>query len=308
MSEFLVSISNEISRRYNSETLASYALAGVKIIVILLAAYIVIKIIDHWVGSWAARINAREGNQRVLTLGRVLQSLVTYITYFIAIVMVLQELNVNTASVLASAGIVGVAVGFGAQSLVKDVISGFFILLENQYAVGDSITIGSDEGTVEDINLRCTRIKGASGEIYIIPNGQINRVVNHSRANRRAKVDIGVGYEADIDKVERILVQICDQMKGALPDIVEGPEVLGITGFAEAGPIFTLTAFTLPGSQARLEREMRRQIKLAFDREGLSMPLPSRILINRGEMATSGTETICAGGHSKNEEKTPLRE
>jgi len=283
MSEFLGSLSNEFSQYYNSEMLAGYAVAGVKIIFILLLAYIVIKIINRSVTSWAKRINAREGNQRVLTLGRVLQSLATYVTYFIAIVMILQEMGVNTASILASAGIVGVAVGFGAQSLVKDVISGFFILLENQYAVADTVTIGNDEGVVEDISLRCTRIKGASGEVYIVPNGQISRVVNHSRTNRRAKVEIGVGFEADIDKVEQILTKICEQMKAAYPDIIEGPEVWGITSFAEAGPVFTVAAFTLPGAQGKIEREMRRQIKLAFDQEGLSMPLPARILINRGE-------------------------
>ncbi|MGE5380823.1 MAG: mechanosensitive ion channel family protein [Methylocystaceae bacterium] len=283
MSEFLSSISSELSRHYNPETLAGYAVIGFKIILILLIAYVLIKIIDHWVNSWANRITAREGNQRVLTLGRVLQSLVTYITYFIAIVMVLQELKVNTASIIASAGIVGVAVGFGAQSLVKDVISGFFILLENQYAVGDTITIGSDEGTVEDISLRCTRIKGASGEIYIIPNGQINRVVNHSRTNRRAKVEIAVSFEADIDKVERVLTGICEEARRSFSEIVEGPEIWGITSFAETGPVFTMVAFTLPGAQGKIERELRRQVKLAFDREGLSMPLPARVLISRGE-------------------------
>jgi small conductance mechanosensitive channel len=282
MSQFIGSLGTELSKYFNSETLAGYTVAGVKIIFILLVAYIVIKIINHSVTSWANRITAREGNQRVLTLGRVLQSLATYVTYFIAIVMILQELGVNTASILASAGIVGVAVGFGAQSLVKDVISGFFILLENQYAVGDTVIIGSDEGVVVDISLRCTRIKGASGEVYIVPNGQISRVVNQSRTNRRAKVEIGVGFEADVNKVEKILAGICEQIKTDYPEIVEGPEVWGITDFAEAGPVFTVAAFTVPGAQAKIEREMRRQIKLIFDQEGLSMPLPARILINRG--------------------------
>lgn len=283
MRQFSDSIARALSRHFNADTMAAYAIIIIKVLIILLVAYLVVKVIDHWLNRWSNRISAQEGNQRVLTLSKVLQSLLTYVIYFIAIVMILQELGVNTASILASAGIVGVAVGFGAQSLVKDVISGFFILLENQYAVGDTVTISGDEGTVEDISLRCTRIKGASGELYIIPNGQINRVVNHSRTDRRAKVDVSVGFEADIDRIQTILAGVGEQMKSEYPEIVQGPDVLGITSFAEAGPVFTVTAFTQPGHQARIERELRRQIKLAFDREGLSMPLPSRLLINRGE-------------------------
>lgn len=283
MNEIADSLSMEFAKYFNAETLAAYSVTAVKIFLILLVTYIAIKIVERWLFRWVDGISAREGNQRVLTLGRVLQSLVTYLAYFIAAVMVLQELNVNTASILASAGIVGVAIGFGAQSLVKDVISGFFILLENQYAVGDTVTIGGDEGTVEDISLRSTRIKGSSGELYIIPNGQISRVVNHSRTNRRAKVEVAVGFDADVEQVLSILKSVGEEMKNQYSEITEGPDVWGITSFAEAGPVFTMAAFTLPGQQTKIEREMRRLIKLAFDREGLSMPLPSRLLINRGE-------------------------
>jgi small conductance mechanosensitive channel len=191
---------------------------------------------------------------------------------------------VDTTSILATAGIGGLAVGFGAQGLVKDVINGFFILFEDQYAVGDFVTIGDTTGTVEEIGLRITKIRSFKGDLTIIPNGQIQKVVNYTRGNMLAVVDVGIAYEMDIEKSIKVIEMVAREYAQENPDIVEEPQVLGVMDLGESQITIRVIARSLPMKQWAVERELRKRIKEAFDRNGIEIPYPRRVVIqyNKG--------------------------
>ena len=177
-------------------------------------------------------------------------------------------------SLIASAGLVGLAVGFGAQNLVRDGISGFFILLEDQYGIDDYVAVAGVEGFVEDVGLRTTRIRDFAGDLHTIPNGEINFVTNKSRGPRRALVQVAVPYDADLVAAEQTLQQVALKAKSDLPEIVEGPSVLGITDLSQAQITFSLWARTEPLAEWKIERELRRRAKLALDEAGILPPYP----------------------------------
>jgi moderate conductance mechanosensitive channel len=211
---------------------------------------------------------------RARTVGAVARNFGTALIAIVAILMILAALGLNTAPLLASAGILGIAIGFGAQTLVRDVISGLFILLEDQFAVGDTIQIGDATGDVERMTVRSTTLRGADGTLYIVPNGEIRRVANLTRDWGRAIVDVGISYEVPIDRALDVLGRTtrelaCEPRMAFL--LQEEPLVLGVQ---ELGPtLVTLrTIFTTrPGEQWAVRREANRKIKEAFDREGLKI-------------------------------------
>ena len=220
----------------------------------------------------------RMETRKAETLKALFQSILKYLVYFLAAMMILGEF-VNTASLLATAGIGGLAIGFGAQSLVKDVITGFFILFEDQYSVGDFVTIGEFTGTVEEIGLRITKIRGFKGELNIIPNGQVLSVVNHTRGSALAVVDMPVSYEADISKAIRIMDETAKAYTEGNPDIVEAPQVLGIISIQPSDVTIRLIVRTLPNAQWRTERELRMRIKEAFDKNDLTSPYQHMVVM-----------------------------
>src|SRR5690606_35032709 len=158
-----------------------------------------------------------------------------YVLYFIGTVIILDMFNINTSSILATAGIGGLAIGFGAQSLVKDVITGFFILFEDQFSVGDYVKIDSYEGIVEELGVRVTKLRDFSGELHIIPNGNINTVTNKARGAMRALVKVSIAYEEDIDRAIKILDGVCNRLKQSNKSIEEGPTILGVSDLGEYG-------------------------------------------------------------------------
>ena len=188
----------------------------------------------------------RVSERREATLMKLLQNVLTYAIYFIAILMILSTLTINVSAILAGAGIVGLAVGFGAQSLVKDVITGFFIIFEDQFSVGDIIRVGQFEGTVEEIGLRTTKIKNWTGELHIIPNGNILEVTNFSLNNSVAVIDISVAYEENIQRVEQLIQDLLSTMQDKYEDIVQPPELLGVQNLGTSEVIIRVTAETLP--------------------------------------------------------------
>ena len=216
--------------------------------------------------------------RRADTLGFVLKKLIKYVTIFIGGIIILDLFNINTTSILATAGIGGLAIGFGAQSLVKDVITGFFILMEDQYVVGDYISIGSHSGVVEELGLRVTKIKDFSGEFHIIPNGEIKIVTNKNRGLMRALVNIPVAYEENIDKVIEVLQRTCDQIKEENSKIIEGPTVIGITNLSNSSMDINIVAKTVPMEQWSVEREIRKKCKEALDRENIEIPYDKLII------------------------------
>jgi small conductance mechanosensitive channel len=218
---------------------------------------------------------------RIQTLTSLFGSVTSVIIWVVAALMVLSELGVSIAPLLASAGIAGVALGFGAQSLVKDFLSGVFMVLEDQYGVGDDIDAGEATGTVEQVNLRSTRLRSADGTVWFIPNGEIRRVGNRSRQWARALLDISVGYGSDLDRVRGIVLEVATEVcerDDQREVVLEPPEVLGVEALALDGVILRLVIKTEPGAQEKLTRALRLALKDRFDAEGVEIPLPQRVL------------------------------
>jgi len=219
--------------------------------------------------------------KKINTLITITKNIVKYIFYFIGLVMVLDMFNISTSSILATAGIGGLAIGFGAQSLVKDVITGFFILFEDQFSVGDYVKVGEYEGIVEELGVRVTKIRDFSGELHIIPNSNIQTVTNRTRGNMRALVVVTAAYEENIDKVTEVLNKICEELKVNNEKIVEGPTLIGISNLGEYGIDFTIVAKTDPMEQWGVEREIRKRVKEVFDEENIEIPYPKKVIYER---------------------------
>ena len=283
-----------------SDALTTWLLThGVRIVLILLVAVIVRWVLRRAVRRLISRaVDARMGGrlgenraarvlasatgvsherrrQRTETLGSVLSSLTTAVVYGIAMLMVLGEFAVNLGPLLASAGVAGVALGFGAQSLVKDFLSGIFMLLEDQYGVGDLIDVGEATGTVEEVTLRVTKLRDPSGIAWYVRNGEIVRVGNKSQGWSTAVVDLPVAYTEDIEKVLGIIREVVHAMyvdeKWAAV-MIDEPTVAGveqITGNAVTVRVF---AKTEPNEQWGVQREIRERTKIAFDRAGVRAP------------------------------------
>jgi len=239
-----------------------------RILLILLisrvALWIVNRAIDHVMAErGSSRIKLR--TRRVQTVGKLLKNTASYTVNFISLLLILGEFNINLGPLLAGAGVLGLAIGFGAQSLVKDIISGFFIILEDQFAVGDVIQTGSSKGTVEMIGLRTTRIRNWTGEVHIIPNGLINEVTNFSINNSIAVVDIPIAPD---ETLERAMADIRDRI-GKLedPNLVGAPELLGIQAVAATGTTVRITAEVKPNTQAVVTRKILAEVKRSEDRE-----------------------------------------
>lgn len=220
-------------------------------------------------------------DKRTDTLSTLCISILRYAVYFVAIVTALQSVfGIETTTIITAAGVGGLAVGFGAQSLVKDVITGFFILLEDQFAVGDMITIDKMMGTVEEVGLRITKLRHYAGDLYIIPNGEITKVTNHTRGSKGAIVDVSVAYEEKIDDVISVLTQVSETASKEIASIVKGPEVLGVMDLGDSGVVIRIFAKTVAGQQWSVERELRKRIKDTFDREEIEIPYNKIVVIN----------------------------
>lgn len=257
----------------------------------LLAAFIGIKIGDLIINKiFQPREKLYFDERRVNTMRTLLRSVLRYAVYFILIFVVLDNVtNKNIKGFLAGAGIIGVALGFGAQSLVRDVITGFFILFENQYAVGEYVTIGNLSGFVEEMELRVTKLRDWGGEVHFIPNGQVTTVTNFSRGSMRALVEISITYEEDIDRALAVLKRTAAEVAGELKDVlVEGPDVLGVVALGPSEVVVRTVAKTKPMEQWAVEREIRKRFKEAFDQAGIEMPYTKRVMLAPFDNSTPG--------------------
>lgn len=213
--------------------------------------------------------------QRAETIGAVLRSVVAITVWSIAVLTVLSELGVNLAPLLAGAGIAGVALGFGAQSLVRDFLTGLFMLLENQYGVGDVVDVGVATGTVEGVSLRTTRLRDADGVVWHVPNGAVQRVGNKSQQWSRALVDVAIAYDADIARATEVIRGVAHEVTsdaelGRL--VLDEPSVLGVESLAPERVVLRIVARTRPQEQGRVARELRVRVKLALDAAGIAVP------------------------------------
>lgn len=241
----------------------------VKIVGILILAAILVKIgsiIIKKVFEKQKAFKYNIGNKKIDTMSSILVSVYRYVIYIIAVVTILAN-YFKMGPVLAAAGVGGIAIGLGAQSLIKDIISGFFIIMEDQFVVGDLITIDTLTGTVEEMELRISRLRNVNGDLYIIPNGEIKRVINHTRGDKAAIVDIPLAYGVDINKAVSVANAVCAVISQECENIVEAPKVLGITEFGRETMNLRIFAKTMPNEHWELERRIRKLIKEEFSKE-----------------------------------------
>jgi len=273
-----------------------------KIVIILLVCWSARFILVRLIGRVAAGIatgagklggNRRNGllesspllnerrQQRSETLASVLKSTVTLVLGVMAILMVLDTVGIPIAPFLASAGIAGVAIGFGAQALVKDFLSGIFMLAEDQYGVGDSVDLGDAAGTVEAVGLRVTRLRDVKGTVWYVRNGEILRVGNQSQGWARAVVDVSVATGEDLTRAQEVLQRIADAMvaeEAWAALVIDAPEVWGVEQITADGVVLRVVVKTKPMQQWAVQRELMRRVKGTFDAEGIEFPLPQGTL------------------------------
>ena len=230
--------------------------------------------------------------QRAKTMGDLLKSVITGLLVAVFGTMVLSELGVNIAPIIASAGIIGIALGFGAQSLVKDFLSGIFMIFEDQYGVGDVVDVGEASGTVEAVSLRVTRLRDLNGTVWYVPNGEILRVGNMSQNWSRAVVDVNVAYHEDLVRVQQVLRDVAHDLwqdEDFKDLIIEEPEVTGVEVFGPEAVTLRVLLKTAPMEQWGVARALRQRLKARFDHEGIEIPLPQRVVWHREEARTGPT-------------------
>jgi small conductance mechanosensitive channel len=227
-------------------------------------------------GAAGAFVSERRG-QRAETVGSVLRSVATFVIFGMAFVTVLDKLGIPIGPLLASAGVAGVALGFGAQSLVRDFLSGIFMILEDQYGVGDLIDTGEAVGTVEEMSLRLTRLRDGSGVVWYVRNGEILRVGNHSQGWSTAIVDVAVDYHEDIPRVQSVIREVADAMAEDddwVEKIVDDPVVAGVESVTGNAVTIRVVVKCKVNEHLGVQRELRERIKAAFDRESIRVPVP----------------------------------
>jgi moderate conductance mechanosensitive channel len=271
----------------------------VRIIGIVAGAYLIVKIVSLAVVQLERLVESKgltlsEAQKRARTLGRIANSAAVVIVVSISVMMILSEFGMNITPIITGAGIVGLAVGFGAQNLVRDVISGFFLILEDQIRVGDVARINGVGGSVEHIRLRTTVLRDAEGTVHIIPNGEIKQVANLTKEFSYYLIDLGVSYAENVDYVMDVLKQIGEELKldpAFSPLLLDPLEILGVDDFADSQIMIKLRVKTLPLKQWVVGRELRRRIKNTFDRMNIELPFP-QLQVHFPEMAKlSGQST-----------------
>lgn len=248
------------------------ATAAIRILAIFLITRLIIRVVYRMIDQFLLRQEKSRINmnpRRFTTVGELLKNVTSFVCNFIMILIILSEFNFKLGPLLASAGVLGLAVGFGAQSLVKDVITGFFIILEDQFAVGDVIKSGEFRGTVEIIGLRTTRIRGLNGETYIIPNGLITSVTNYSVSNSLALVDLPVKNEKRVNETLSLIQGALEGISERRPELVQDPEVLGIQSLTTSEYVVRIAAECHPNARDVAEREIFKDIKQALEAEEL---------------------------------------
>lgn len=257
-------------------------LACAKIVAIIVISYIVVfigKKIIHRIFMLRIRHNER----RQITIVKLLQSVLSYLVYFSAIMGILSAMNIHVAGLLAGAGIASVAIAFGAQNLVKDVITGFFIILEDQFSVGDYVKINTAEGTVIEIGLRTTKIKGLTGEQFIIPNGSIIDVINYSINNSKATIDMQIALDANIEKVQLIIQNYLDTLPEKYEELVSAPVFLGVANTTSTEATIRITLETLPLQQYGISRIIRKDVIDILTRNGIPLAVPKMMFYERNQ-------------------------
>ncbi len=230
------------------------------------------------------RETSLRAEQRIDALSGVLRSVASFVIFLIAGFMALDQMGINLGPLLAGAGILGVALGFGSQALVRDFLSGVFILVEDQYGVGDLVNLDNEtSGKVEAVSLRTTRLRSVDGTVWHVPNGEVRRVGNQSQHWSRALLDIEVAYDTDVARAREVLQQVADARWKQDRHILEQPEVWGVETLGASGIAIRIVVKTTPSEQYRISRVLREEIKAEFDRVGIEIPFPQQTVWHRAD-------------------------
>lgn len=268
--------------------LADHALKVVVIVIVALLA-------QHFSGRIITRLIQKfikQGNQSQLaeekrenTLIQVLSGAAYIVIWLIALMMILSELDIAIGPLLAAAGVAGLAFGFGGQYLIRDLISGMFIILENQYRTGDVVCFDKTCGLVEKITLRMTTLRDLSGTVHHVPHGEIKTVSNLSKGYARVNLDVGIAYDSDLEQVIKVVNQVGQEMAedpSWKEHILKAPEFLRVDDFADSAIVIKILGDTMPIKQWDVTGELRKRLKIAFDREGIEIPFPQRVVSMKG--------------------------
>ena len=262
---------------------------GLRIILIVLGTIIAIRMtrivlyrIQRRVEKSRLAVRGAGEAGRLTALFDVLDYLVVAVVVGVGAMSALAVLGVNTGALLASAGVLGFAVGFGAQTMVKDLLNGLFLLAEGQYTIGDEITIGGVTGIVERVTLRTTTLRATNGDVHIVPSGDVRLVTNKSKGWSVVQIDTGIGYATPVERALEVLELYCEELARD-PEITDGlmepPQVAGVTAFQDHQYIARVTAKLLPSADSKpIERRMRRVLRQVFEREGIEPPMPLHLL------------------------------
>ncbi|MDK9868830.1 mechanosensitive ion channel family protein [Staphylococcus equorum] len=256
----------------------------IMIIVYIIVAWVVLHFINKGIAQFFKIQNRgkKANKKRSKTLIALVQNVVAYVVWFIVLTTILSKFGISVGGIIASAGVVGLAVGFGGQTIVKDIITGFFIIFENQFDVGDYVKINSSgttvaEGTVQSIGLRSMRINTITGELTTLPNGSVGEITNYSVTNGESMVEIPVSVEEDIDKVEEILVEHFETMRSKYYLFISNPEVIGINSITRDEITLWISAETIPGEGFSGARILRKEILKLFKKHEIQIPKPMMV-------------------------------
>jgi len=277
----------EVLNDWGDDTFSFLRHQAPRIVAILLVAFVLSRLLKL-VAKHFSELGNRQGlpssvrSQQIRTLSSVIYSIGLFVILFIAAMQILALLGVNMGPLLASAGVAGIAIGFGAQTLVKDFINGFFILAENQYDIGDTVKIAGVQGVVENMTLRKTVLRDADGTVHTVPSSDIQVVSNLTRDWTQVNLQVSVAYAVDSDKVIGLLQQVGDDLAhdpAFARMIVSTPEVAGVDKVSGNSVEYLMTVKTAPGSQNAVKRELQRRIKAAFEMNGIEPGDPSRVMV-----------------------------
>lgn len=262
-----------------------------EIFLIIILTFLTIRLVDRLVDR-AFKLSKTESN-KAQTLRKLIKSIAHYLIYFIAFLSLLIQIGFDPRPVLAGAGILGLAIGFGAQSLVKDVITGFFLIFESQLEVGDIVEInGQIKGTVEEVGLRVTKVREFNQRLHYLANGTITQVTNYNREKMRAIIPITVPFESDLDTVHQALEELCKKTKEKYEDqLIEEPEIMGVTNVDQTGIQFTITAISKPDIYWKLERDMRKEAILILHRHSIQIAYPRSVIYHPTEAEVLQTKS-----------------
>ncbi|MEC9485733.1 MAG: mechanosensitive ion channel family protein [Candidatus Izemoplasma sp.] len=261
-----------------NETLAKITVTGIMIVVWIIIGMIASKILSIIISKSLKVKNSNPA--RAETVANLLSSVFKYVIWFIVIMVVLGELNVDITPFIASAGVLGLAIGFGAQEIVRDFISGFFVIVDGEFNVGDVVESDGFKGTVKTIGLRTTTLQNWKGETKIINNGNLGNIINYSTNNSTAVVDFGVAYDTDLPKLYELMPGLMDQIEKDYDDIVEKPTFLGVTELADSSINMRIIAKTNTMKHFQVERDIRRDVVLHCNENDIEIPFPQVVVHN----------------------------